>query len=172
MESFKDRQAVGAAGAGIDCGCRAKRRRLLNVFLWCVVLYGILGLRDLPGDYSHRLCGPWGCLPPIQALAAVHGAWTLVIATAAAWFIRTRSPRTLRRLGVVLTCLGAGGLAVLAGHDLSTWPLRSTDAAGAYLPQHLAYSIVMATDLPLVQTTIAGTATWYAGGKKKHGIGI
>jgi hypothetical protein len=165
MHFFDEEPAVGHTGARIDCGCRAKRRRLLNVLLWCVLLYGILSLRELPGDYSHRLCGPWGCLPPIQALAAVHGAWTLVIATAVAWFLRTRSPRTLRRTGVVLTCLGAGGLAVLAGHDLSTWPLRASDGAGAYLPQRLLCSIAMATDLPLVQTTIAGAATWYVGEK-------
>jgi hypothetical protein len=70
-------------------------------------------------------------------------------------------------MGVVFMCPGAGGLAVLAGHDLSTWPLRTSDAAGAYLPQRLLFSTAMATDLPLVQTTIAGTATWFAGGKKK-----
>ena len=142
MQVFGEEPAIGQMGARIECGCRAKRRRLLNVLLWFGLLYGILSLRELPGDSSHRLCGPWGCLPPIQALAAVHGAWTLVIATAVAWFLRTRSSRTLRRTGVVLTCLGAGGLAVLAGHDLSTWPLRAshgaapTSLAPALFPRH------------------------------------
>jgi hypothetical protein len=135
----------------------------LQVLLWCVLICGILSLRNLPGDYSHRLCGPWGCLPPIQALAAVHGAWVLVIATGVAWLLRTRSPRTLRRTGVALTCLGAAGLVAFTAHDLSTCPHTISDGAVAYAPQRLACSIAMAIDLPLVQTTIAGAATWYFG---------
>ena len=71
MHVLNEEATVGYTGTRIDCGCRAKRRRLLNVLLWCVLLYAILSLRNLPGDDSHRLCGPWGCLPPIQALAAV-----------------------------------------------------------------------------------------------------
>lgn len=154
---------VEHTGARIDCGCRAKRRLLLNVFLWCAVLYGILSLRDLPGDYSHRFCGPWGCLPPIQALVAVHGAWTLVMATAVEWLLRNQSPRTLRRTGVVLTCLGAAGLVIFVSHDLSAWPHLDSHGAPAYIPQRLLFSIARTTDLPLVQTTITGTATWYVG---------
>jgi hypothetical protein len=61
-------------------------------------------------------------------------------------------------------------LAVLAGHDLSTWPLRASDGVGAFLPQRLLCSIAMSTDLPLVQTTIAGTAIGYVGIKKKIDI--
>jgi hypothetical protein len=158
--------ALGHAEAVIDCGCRAKRRRLLNVLVWCGLLYGILSLRELPGEYSHRLCGPWGCLPPIQALAAVHGAWAFAIVTGVAWFFRTRSPRTLRHAGAVLTCLGAGGLAILVGYELSNWPLAASNAPDAYLPQRLLFSVAIATHLPLVQITIAGTATWYIGIEK------
>jgi hypothetical protein len=164
--ALDEEPAIERTGAGLDCGCRAKRQRLLNILLWFVLLYGILSLRALPGDYSHRLCGPWGCLPPFQALAAVHGAWALVVATAVAWFLRTQSPRRLRRAGIVLACLGAGGPAVLVGHDLSTWPLKASDSAGAFLPQRLLCSVVMTTDLPLVPITIAGTAIWYVGLKK------
>jgi hypothetical protein len=43
----------------------------------------------------------------------------------------------------------------------------ASDGAGAYLPQRLFCSIAMATDLPLVQTTIAGPAIGYVGVKKK-----
>jgi hypothetical protein len=166
MLIHNDGPAAGLVGAQIDCGCRVKRRRLLNVLLWCVLLYGILSLRDLPGDYSHRLCGPWGCLPPIQALAAVHGAWALVMGTAVAWLLRTRSPRMLKHTGVVLTCLGAAGLVIFAGYELSTWPLKDSSGAGTYLFRHLLCSMAMATDLPLVEITIAGVATWYAGARR------
>ena len=163
MHINNDESAAALTAAPIDCACRVKRQRLLKVLSWFLLLYGILSLRDLPGDYSHRLCGPWGCLPPIQALAAIHGAWTLVMGTAVRRLLRTRSPQKLKHAGIVLTCLGAAGLVLFASHELSTWPLRDSSGAGTYFFPHLLCSMAMATDLPLVQITIAGAVTWYAG---------
>jgi hypothetical protein len=154
---------MGHTAVVVDCRCRAKRRRLVNILLWILALYGILSLRGLPGDYSRPCCGPWGCLPPIQALAAVHGAWALVTATAVPWLIRTQPARTLRCAGIVLGGLGASGLVVITGHDLSIWPLDVSTDAPTYRAQHLLCSIAMATDLPLVRTAIAGAVTWYVG---------
>jgi hypothetical protein len=72
------------------------------------------------------------------------------MATAVAWLLRIQSPRTLRRTGVVLTCLGAAGLVIFIGYDLSTWPHLDSDRASTYIPQRLLCSIAMTTDLPLV----------------------
>jgi hypothetical protein len=60
-------------------------------------------------------------------------------------------------------CLGAAGLVILAGYDLSIWTSQVSDGARVYLPQRLLCSLVMATDLPLLQITIAGAVAWYLG---------
>jgi hypothetical protein len=57
---------------------------------------------------------------------------------------------------------------IFAAYDLSTWPHVVSEGAPAYVPQRLLCSITMATDLPLVQTTIAGAATWYVGANTHH----
>ncbi|MDR3632640.1 MAG: hypothetical protein P4L84_02320 [Isosphaeraceae bacterium] len=138
----------------------------MKVLAWCGLLYGILSLRALPGNDSHRLCGPWGCVAPIQAVAAVHGAWTFVMVTGLAWLFRARSPRALRDTGIVLACLGAVGFTVLVGYKLSRWPIRASDGMGFHVNRRLPFAIAMLADLPLVQITIAGTATWYVGVKR------
>ena len=86
-------------------------RAYRDVALWLVATYGILKLADLPGDGGLKvLCGPWGCLPPLQALAAAHGFWLIVIGPAAAWAGSRLSTRGLARLGLALAAIGSAGV--------------------------------------------------------------
>ena len=48
--------------------------------LWSGLLFGSLSVANLPGDWGHGICGPWGCGPPMQALVACHFAWLVVLA--------------------------------------------------------------------------------------------
>lgn len=62
-------------------------RRGIGLLVWSGTAYGVLSLRNLPGEYTHYLCDSWGCLPPIQAVAAMHSFWILVIAPPTVWMI-------------------------------------------------------------------------------------
>ena len=35
-------------------------RRLALLLLWGAALAAVLRLNDLPGEYEHAFCGPWG----------------------------------------------------------------------------------------------------------------
>ena len=147
----------------IDCACWAKRRRLLISLGWCVLLYSILAVRDLPGDYAHPFCGPWGCLPPLQALAAVHGAWALVAITACRWAIRSLRPQALGRVGAALLALGGAGLAALVGREVAAFGPGEAFGFRPYALQRAVTAIVCQTDLPLIPLAAAGLACRIAG---------
>jgi hypothetical protein len=36
------------------------RRGLINIIGWGVITAAILKLSDLPGEFEHAFCGPWG----------------------------------------------------------------------------------------------------------------
>jgi hypothetical protein len=39
----------------------AKPLRLaLGAAVWAAAAFGVLAINNIPGDYSHALCGPWG----------------------------------------------------------------------------------------------------------------
>lgn len=131
-------------------------RTAVGLALWGGAAYGVLGLARLPGDGGARgLCGPWGCLPPLQSLAAAHGFWLLVIGPAVARAAHRLSPRGLRRLGGVLLAIGGAGLAWVAVGSMAT--------AGAGPPGwrpilHAVFEVAMLVDVPLVELVAAGLA--------------
>ena len=124
--------------------------------VWAGIAYGVLSLRDLPGDYSHRFCGPWGCLPPLQAVAAMHGFWILVVVPPSAWAIRAAQPRTLRAIGWSLTTLGIGGIGIVLAWESWTWTHRYGAGWADHLPQRLLAATITTTDVPLLQCLAVG----------------
>ncbi|RUL87955.1 hypothetical protein [Tautonia sociabilis] len=128
----------------------------VGVLAWGGLAYGVLSLRHLPGDYTHPFCGPWGCLPPLQALAAVHGFWALALAPPVIWTARTLPPGRLRGLGTSLVAFGALALGILVGRELLTLPPGAATELRQYLPQRAVFAVAMLTDVPLVQIVVAG----------------
>ena len=63
---------------------------------WALAAFGALSLANLPGEYGHSLCGPWGCLPPLQALAAMHLFWVVVLGPPVAWALMKWQPRPVK----------------------------------------------------------------------------
>src|SRR5262245_53731775 len=130
----------------------------LGVLAWSGLTYGVLSLRLLPGDYTHQFCGPWGCLPPLQALVAMHGFWIVVVAPPTAWAIRTYQPRARRVIGFSLMALGALGIGIVVAWESWTWTHRYGAAWRNYLPQRLLAATITTTDAPLLEILAAGIA--------------
>lgn len=128
----------------------------LAVLGWAGLAYGVLSLRLLPGDYSHRFCGPWGCLPPVQAMMAMHGFWILVIVPPTAWAIRTQQPRARKTIGLSLTAVAAIGIGFVLAWESWTWTQRYGAGWGNLLSQRLLVAAVTTTDVPLLQILAAG----------------
>jgi hypothetical protein len=101
-------------------------------------------------------------MPPLQALAALHGIWILVLIPGLVLAWRTWQPSRLRLVGWALIVGGLLGLTVLVGHELHTW-YPSVPASGQrYLVQRMLFVIATTTAVPVVQLILAGIAVLIA----------
>jgi hypothetical protein len=102
-------------------------------------------------------------MPPVQALAALHGAWLVLLVPPTVWMMHHWPARRLWLTGIALTTVGVVGLAALAGRDLLIWFSWAPSAYHRYVGQRILFAIATATDLPLVQLTAVGMACWILG---------
>jgi hypothetical protein len=101
-------------------------------------------------------------MPPLQALAALHGLWLLVLLPPAVWAAcRWPAPR-LRLLGSTLVAIVTLGFAILAAREAATWLPTVPGEQARYLPHRILYVVATLTDVPLLQLTLAGTVCWVA----------
>ena len=138
-------------------------RPLLWIVGWSLAAYGVLSCAFLPVDLGHGLCGPWGCAPPLQVLAAMHAFWILALLLPAPWVFSHLSPRRLRLVGKLTLALGLAGLAIVIARELSVWLPSVPPEIQRYFFQRLLFVLATLSDVPLVQLTLAGTACWMVG---------
>lgn len=137
--------------------------------LWGLALWGALALRDLPGDWGHALCGPWGCGPPLQALLSIHAAWAVLLWAPAFVLPRIYASRSagMRRIGAILAAAGVGGLVAIAIRESLFAGSSASESAANYLLQRILFVIATSIDAPVVQATIAGfVLRWGASSRK------
>jgi len=101
-------------------------------------------------------------MPPLQALAALHGFWFMIVGLPVVWVLGHASLPWLRRIqqSLILVTL-AIGLLVL-GHTLLVWLPEEPELRRAYVGQRFLFVIAtLGSDLglgrvPLVQLGLAG----------------
>ena len=151
-------------------GRRAMPRTIYLLPLWGLALWGALALRDLPGDWGHALCGPWGCGPPLQALLSIHAAWAVLLWAPA--FVLPRMyasrPARMRRIGTIVAAAGVGGLIAIAIRESLFAGSSVSESAANYLLQRILFVIATSIDAPVVQATIAGLVLrWGASSRQR-----
>lgn len=122
---------------------------------WFAGAYGVLMLHSLPGEYAHAVCGPWGCYPPLQALAAMHGFWLLLVPPVG-WLISCWPAHRLRFVGGMLIAIGVVSLAGVIVHEYLTWYRQTPESFRGYFPQRILYRITTLSDFPILQIILAG----------------
>ncbi|MBI3408397.1 MAG: hypothetical protein HY040_08575 [Planctomycetes bacterium] len=145
------------------------------LILWFVAAGALLWFGELPGDvghsiYGYSLCGHWGCLPPLQALVAMHGLWILVLLPFVAWAARTWRPIAIRIAGYSLLGLGILAIAGQCVHELLTWYMDVPADLRRYIWQRMAYALACNTDLPAVQMLVAGVVLLFVARKRGNQI--
>ena len=110
-------------------------------------------------------------MPPVQALAALHGFWIVLAVPALMLAFRRLTPKQLRLLGLALTTAGVVGLLVFVVQDLARWLTTAPPDSRRYSFQRILFAIGTTPDIPLVQVAAAGAVCWIVGllGKKRNG---
>jgi hypothetical protein len=106
-------------------------------------------------------------MPPLQALAALHGFWLMLFVPPFAWLCSRLPPRRLRETGLFTFWLGTSGLAAVALSGLLTWH-ASADEIRAYAWQRMLYVIITKTDVPSGQLALVGGSLWFAGRRRER----
>src|SRR5262245_50248261 len=102
-------------------------------------------------------------MPPLQALAALHGFWCMMVLPFAVWAARAWPPDRLRRAGRLVTALGLGALAGFLSVDVSRWLADSPPEFRQYVPQRMLFRLATLVDVPLLPVTLAAAACWWVG---------
>ncbi|REK17426.1 MAG: hypothetical protein DWQ37_06455 [Planctomycetota bacterium] len=129
--------------------------------IWGSVLYGALSLRDIETPFDYAMCGPWGCFPPLSAVAACHAGWLIVLTPALFWAHHHLLHSVSWKIaGAVLTAIGAVSAAIVAVRAL--WLDRGS-IDQTYPVQKLALNVFTTTDFPIVPLLVLGVVTLAAG---------
>lgn len=134
---------------------------------WTAAALGILQLRNI--SFEHALCLPGRCGPPLGALLSIQLFWLLGAVTIAAVMLILLPKRLLRRIGLVLALAAVIGMAIVIGVDYTRWPRSEQPfatpalATWGYQFRRFIFPIVTMTDVPWLQTALAGITMLFVG---------
>ncbi len=138
---------------------------LLKTGAWTAALFGVLSLQYLPDRFfgEHTVCGPWGCGAPLPALLACHGFWLVLVAPATVYAARRLAPISVWRLGAGLVALAGIGFVAIAVWQAATWWQSVDPSLHRYAVQRDLFVLATLTDVPILETLVAGVTLWWAG---------
>ncbi len=131
----------------------------LLLSLWCGCLYSVLRVTEIPGNWGHWICGPWGCGPRLQALVACHGFWLVLLFPAAIIFSAALPSRHVRLIGTLVAGLGTAAILLVAVIQGCTW--LPVTLHPYYFGQRVLFSVATMVELPMVQFVFIGLLLRY-----------
>ena len=134
-------------------------RIVLWLLVWGLALGACLSIANLPGNWGHWICGPWGCGPPLQALLACHLTWLTLLLPPAVVVRRsdTIATRWLRLGGLLLIVAATVAVASVIARERLDWWETASETHRDYLWQRCAFVVATTIDLPIVQGTLTGS---------------
>ncbi len=141
----------------LDCPLHKTRGALWGIAGWLGAALAAVFVATVPYDPGEKLCGVWGCFPPLAAVASMHLIWCVILG-ATVWAVHRWAPALLRPLGFVLVLAALGAAAALVGTDLTDWLSKVSADARRFWPRRLGYRVVTLTDVPVVQALVVGAA--------------
>jgi hypothetical protein len=102
-------------------------------------------------------------MPPLQALAALHGFWIMVVLVPTVAALRGWPAERLRTVGAGITLLGGLALALASAVDMGLWLAAAPAESYRYIPQRVLFFLATLTAFPLLQITGAGAVAWWVG---------
>ncbi len=154
---------------------RSRLSSLVRIGIWLAVwglaIAACLSVARLPGDWGHSICGPWGCGPPLQALAACHAAWLALLLPPAVILARRQwpTPRAVARLGVLLVCAAIVALGVMLVRQRLEWWDAVQPGQRDFFWRRCGFVVATTIDIPVVQLLLAGAYLLVGGNAARQG---
>jgi len=126
----------------------------LLLLLWGCCLYGVLRVTEIPGNWGHWICGPWGCGPRLQALVACHGFWLVLLVPAAIVLNASLPARHVQLIGILLAGLGAVAVVLVVVIQGLTWLPEAQRPL--YFGQRVLFMIATTIEIPMLQFFFTG----------------
>jgi len=129
--------------------------------IWGLALFGVLQIGLLAGAGGHAhgavsICGPWGCGPPVSALVAMHGFWTLLAMPPLGLISQTWQRRHVHQLGRILWISAAVVIAGVVLWQTFIWWPTANRLQRPYIVHRCLFSLVMLVDLPVLPALLGG----------------
>ena len=167
LNESRDPNAPDAASCAVGCPLHAMLKPIFVGLGWFAAAVGSLLVAAIPYDAGESLCGVWGCFPPLPVLVAMHLFWCTVFGAILSAISHFR-PGLLRPLGIVLLLATSTVATVLLWNDLSTWFGSAPVEYHSLWPRRVGYTLLTLTDVPLVQSLVAGVACLAFGRCRHH----
>jgi hypothetical protein len=146
-------------------------RYALDLGIWGILTYAVLGLRNIPMNVGESLCGVWGCFPPLESLLAYH-AFCLMLAVPPIWLlVRSCMPRTLTWIGMGLIFLAFVGIGAVTGHEAVAWLGIVPSDYRQFFLRRILYVITTNPEIPLIPALLSGAVCWIGGDLKRRKTG-
>ncbi len=145
-----------------SCPRHRAGQALIGVVGWLIAAFAAVSVSIIPYDFEESICGVWGCFPPIQALVSIHLLWFVVLA-AGFWGLRRACPRLVRPVGFIVAAFASVAISLMIADDLPHW-LEYLPAGDRHVwPKRVGYLLATHTDVPMVQSWIAGISAVIVG---------
>ena len=133
----------------------------IGLSTWASALLGSLLVSQIPGDWGHSICGPWGCGPPTQSLVACHLSWFVVLVPAIVLVAKFGGLTSNAWWWIGLGFFAAGllGLVAIVVHEQITWLPSAGDYQRAYFWHRCGFVLATTVDAPITQSTFVGLGT-------------
>jgi hypothetical protein len=105
-------------------------------------------------------------MPPVQALAALHAFWVLMVVPFTVWAVRTWPAHRLLAVGRSVTLLGLLSLGVYLTWDAVHWLNGFPAEYRHYVGHRILFALVNLVDVPLLAVTGAGAVGWLVGRRR------
>lgn len=137
-------------------------RQSIPWIVWGITFWGTLRISDLSLLDSHHVCGVWGCGPPTNALLACHLGWFVFLMPIipGLLFNRIRFPKLTVWSPWLLISAGVAGVMAVGAWEYWVWYPEASETARRYFLHRWMFSVIILTDLPVLELPLVGIATW------------
>ena len=119
-------------------------------------MIGVSSLSEIESEFDNKLCGVWGCSPPVAAVLSVHALWGMVFVPASL-FVRFKFSKRIGRItGLTTILIALTALVAIVIYEDFHWYTFVSLESRIYFGRRIALALFTQTDFPVIVLLLAG----------------